>query len=391
MSLEFSPVIEDATESALERVITQTFPGIGPDWKTWSARIGREQFRVIRRGSKVLGGLAYYRMGQWFGGRSLPMAGIAGVAVAPEFRTAGIAAELMVETLRDLFEQGVPISTLYASTQRLYRKVGYEHGGTAYIHQLPLDAIGRRQAVLPMHQVTAESRAPFERLAESRARVTNGNLQRSDGMWERLFFFRDKHCYAYLIGEEAKPQGSLVYYHGALDDHGYFDLHVRDMVAMTPQAADSLWSFLRGHRSMSGSVFWCGPANDPLLGLPSEAPFRVDSPYRWMLRIVDLTKALSLRGYPQNIEADLHLEIEDSVIPQNNGRFVLHVTRGEARVEPGGRGELRCTIDGLAPLFSGFLPPRQLHVLGWVDAPEAALQVATELFAGPEPWMSDMF
>ena len=390
-SLEFSTVQEDATESALQRVVAQTFPGLGPDWKIWSSRIGREQLRVIRRGGEVLGGLAYYSMGQWFGGRMLPMAGIAGVAVAPEFRTAGVAAELMIATLRDLYDQGIPISALYASTQRLYRKVGYEHGGTAYVHQLPLDAIGSRQAVLPMHQVTANPRIPFERLAESRARITNGNLQRSDGMWDRLFFFRDKHCYAYLIGEEEDPQGSLVYYHGALDDHGYFDLHVRDMVALTPQAADSLWSFLRGHRSMSGSVFWCGPANDPLLGLPGEAPFQVAEPYRWMLRIVDLTRAFSLRGYPPNIEGDLHLDVEDPVIPQNNGRFVLRVRHGEASVESGGRGEFCCSIGGLASLFSGLFPPRQLHMMGWLDAPEAALQMATGLFAGPEPWMSDMF
>ena len=391
MTLEFSSVADGATESELQQLISQTFPGLGPDWKIWSGRIGRENLRVIRRGEQVLGGLAFYKLGQWFGGQSLPMAGIAGVAVAPEYRTAGIAAELMVSMLRDLYDQGIPISTLYASTQRLYRKVGYEHGGTAYVHQLPLGAIGRRDSVLPMHRVTAETRAPFEHLAETRARVTNGNLQRSDGMWDRLFFFRDKFCYAYLIGDPENPQGSLVYYHGTLDEHGYFDLHVRDMVAVTPQAAETLWSFFYGHRSMSGSVFWCGPANDPLLGLPGEAPFRVDDPHRWMLRIVDVPKALCLRGYPEGVDGELHLAIEDSVIPQNNARFVLRVASGQATVEPGGRGELQCAIGGLACLFSGVIPAKQLHILGLLDASETALQIANRLFSGPEPWMPDMF
>ena len=103
MTLDFGPVTEDATEVALQQFISQTFPGVGPDWQTWSGRIGRENLRVIRRGEQILGGLAFYKLGQWFGGQTLPMAGIAGVAVAAEYRAAGIAAELMAAVLRDLY------------------------------------------------------------------------------------------------------------------------------------------------------------------------------------------------------------------------------------------------------------------------------------------------
>ena len=56
MTLDFGPVTEDATEVALQQIISQTFPGLGPDWETWSGRIGRENFRVIRRGGEVLVG-----------------------------------------------------------------------------------------------------------------------------------------------------------------------------------------------------------------------------------------------------------------------------------------------------------------------------------------------
>ena len=66
MTLDFGSVTEDATEVALHQIISQTFPGLGPDWKTWSGRIGRENLRVIRRGEQVLCGLAFYKLGQWF-------------------------------------------------------------------------------------------------------------------------------------------------------------------------------------------------------------------------------------------------------------------------------------------------------------------------------------
>ena len=91
------------------------------------------------------------------------------------------------------------------------------------------------------------------------------------------------------------------------------------------------------------------------------------------------------------IEGELHLEIEDSVIPQNNGRFLLRVAHGQATVEPGGRGELHCGIGGLACLFSGITPANQLGMLGLLEGPETSIQLACGLFAGPEPWMSDMF
>ena len=89
---------------------------------------GKNQLRVTLRGrdGDLVGGLGILFMGQWFGGRSVRTGGIAAVGVPPEERGEGAAEALMTSVLRGLRKRGVPISTLYPSNLRLYRKVGYE-------------------------------------------------------------------------------------------------------------------------------------------------------------------------------------------------------------------------------------------------------------------------
>jgi len=112
---------------------------------------------------------------------------------------------------------------------------------------------------------------------------------------------------------------------------------------------------------------------------------------RWMLRVINVSTALEKRGYPQKLETELHLEVRDDLLPENNGRFVLHVSNGQGEVTKGGKGELQLDISGLAPLYTGLFTPHQLQLMGYLEAKEPALLAATQLFAGSQPWMPDFF
>ena len=109
------------------------------------------------------------------------------------------------------------------------------------------------------------------------------------------------------------------------------------------------------------------------------------------MRILDVKEALARRGWPTGVEAELHLDVRDELLRENHGRWVLAIGGGAAEVRAGGRGELACDVRGLAPLYTGMLPPRALAALGWIEGSEAALATAGRAFAGPEPWMPDMF
>ena len=64
-------------------------------------------------------------MTQWWNGRAVPMAGVAGVMVAPEERGRGVGRALMTALLEVIAARGYPLSVLFPSTlptrRALYR------------------------------------------------------------------------------------------------------------------------------------------------------------------------------------------------------------------------------------------------------------------------------
>ena len=393
MSREFTyaPLADDRDEVALRDLLSQSLNAPRERWPIFVSAIGRENLRVLRRGGRIIGGLGLLRMGQWFGGRSVPCGGISAVGIAPDERAQGAAVFLMRAALAELHESGTALSSLFASTQRLYRRVGYEQAGNRYFHELPLSAIGDMDRPLAMSATALDDPRPLEELTRQRARVTNGNVDRTPGLWRRILTLPDQTCYAYLIGETAAPDGYVVYYQKA-DRLGPFSLCIRDMVAITPAAARTLWAFLRDHRSVAESVIWFGPANEPLLNLTEECRVqRSESDHRWLLRIVHVRRALETRGYPEDVTGELHVDIRDDLLSANHGRFVLSVAEGRGEIHPGGRGDLRADVRGLAPLYSGLFTPAVLRMTGQLEADDRTLATAARLFAGPEPWMAEMF
>lgn len=396
LNFEFGTVADPKQAQQLGKILCTCFNSSEDNWQRYSKLIGLETYRVIRQGSKVLGGLTIYHMGQWFGGCSLPIAGIAGVGIAPEHRGKGVAAALLSQMLKELHANGVPLSTLYASTQRLYQKVGYEQAGNACQFSIPTYSLiagempyGTLRERLPINSVDPACRE-FHDIYCQRAKKTSGNLDRHQVIWQRILQAAEEVVYAYLIGSKHQPEGYVIFSQKSVP-RGY-DLQVRDLAILTPAAGRCLWTFFAEHRSLANDVIWVGPAVEPLLSLVPEQTYQVVHLERWFLRVVDVPKALMLRGYPAGLEAELHLEVWDNLLPDNNGRFILSVSEGRGEVTRGGRGELQVNIRGLSPLFTGLFTPDQLQVIGQIEATTAlALSTATQIFAGSEPWMPDHF
>ena len=72
----------------------------------------------------TVGAAICHDMIQWWHGRGVPMAGVASVKVAPEYRGRGIGRELMTALLALIAERGYPLSVLYPATMPLYRSLG---------------------------------------------------------------------------------------------------------------------------------------------------------------------------------------------------------------------------------------------------------------------------
>ena len=172
-------------------------------------------------------------------------------------------------------------------------------------------------------------------------------------------------------------------------------LELADWGARTPAAFDALISMLAGYGTVWKKLAWYGPLGDPLFLAMPEHRYNAEVSEPWMLRLVNVEKALSSRGYPLGLGAELLLNVEDPTLPSNSGVYRLRIVGGRGTVErvsePPTDAALNAQVGGLAALFSGHASAEHLALLGKLGGDPATLQQATQIFASPMPNLLEFF
>nr|WP_225937920.1 GNAT family N-acetyltransferase [Myxococcus sp. RHSTA-1-4] len=376
--------------SATADIMMHSYAMAPADAAAWTQRVGAANLRLLREGGRVAGTLVSIPMGQWYGGRDVPIIGVGGVGVSPVHRGHGTATRLMQSLLREARESGAPLSTLYPATQPLYRRVGYEHSGARYEIRVQVPAIDVQERTLSLRAIEERDEAAITACYQRMAQWRQGWLSRSPYLWARVRAPRAGAAHGYLV-EGASGVEGYVYLVRKQTTGFNQELIASDLVANTPAAARRLLSFLGDHRSLAKEAVWYGGADDPLLPLLREQTYSVKLDMHWMVRVLDVAKALEARGWPVGLSGALHLEVEDDLLPENRGRFVLEVSDGVARVRRGGEGRMRMHVRGLSSLYTGFLSAEALRAMGALEADDASVRAAVSLFWGPQPSIRDMF
>ncbi|MEW6250449.1 MAG: GNAT family N-acetyltransferase [Planctomycetota bacterium] len=349
-----------------------------------------ENFRFIRTGRQLVGGLAALPMGQFFGGRPLRMAGIAVVTTAPDQRGGDAATRLLRATLEELHTAGVPLSVLYPATLPVYRRAGYELAGANLALELQTARLDVRDRALEMRPATPADEPAIHAVYRAAAERTPGFVDRGRFNWERVHDYRGTPARGYVVC----AAGSVAGYVFLLDipsQNDWYDVRVTDVVAADAAAARRLLTFFADHRMQREKILLRGSPTDPLLMQLAEQAWKVQNAATWMLRIVDVRGALEGRGYPPGVSTEVHFDLRDDVLPPNQGRWVLRVADGRGVVEPGGRGSFALDARGLAAMYTGYQSPHDVLLAGRGTAPDADLAAAAAVFAGPQPWMRDAF
>ncbi len=400
------PAIDDAaTHATAARFCALAFGGPEEGCVKWLRdQVGHEHLRVLREpDGSVSASLVLIPMGQYFGGRSVEMEGVAGVAVPPEGRGKGAGLRLMQAQVRDAAARGVPISSLFVSTQSLYRQVGYEQAGVLFETTLPLRTIGVRERGLVARELEASDQGVVAACYARFAARYDGTLDRGPYVWGRVRENRGESRRGFgFFGEGKKGtpgelEAYLYFAQQRKESTGRHDVAISDLAFTTARSGRRLLGFLSDLATVGDDATFDGPAVHPLMSLLPQQYFSSRFVDLSMLRLNLVKEALEARGYLRGINAEFVVEVEDDLIDVNTGAWRVRVENGRAEAArasgnlPRGIPTIRCDVRGLAAVYAGYCSATSAAGLGWVEGDAEALAAVDGVFASNGPWMADRF
>jgi predicted acetyltransferase len=336
---------------------------------------------------------------QWFGGATVPCAGIDGVAVLPEHRGRGVALQLMRELLARRREAGDVISTLYPANVQLYRKLGYEYAGLHTWFFAPTADLSPARGEVEV--VDTSNVAAVARLADCFSRFAvahNGPVQSADTTWWTSHVLAHKgdgvHQRTVAVLGPSGLEGYASYFTKEEAELSGTVASCKHLVAISASAFSTLLGYFRRFENSARYLGWTGPPSTAPVGLASSSNgFSVVAHVsRWMARVLDVPGALEGRGYPAGAEAAFTFSVDDPLFPKNAGPWDVRVSGGQAKVDHAGAGEGEPLPVGLfSALYTGFASPADLVMLGAIARDDARLASLAAVFGGPTPWMPDSF
>jgi predicted acetyltransferase len=399
----FGPIRDDSDMARIGRLLHHAFAGPLDKCEEWARKAGPENFRVLTE-SGTDGAMhacsLRIPMGQFFGGRAVKMLGVAGVATAPESRGKGHALRMMQAFVRQAAADGYPISTLYPSTQTLYRQVGYEQAGYRFEITIPATGLSGGERGPTPRPLTDDDAAHVRACYDSWAANFDGLLDRGEYVWSRVKTLRENVFEGFgFFGEDGRLDGYVYLMQNRKPESGRFDIAISDVAWVTERAGRAILKFLSDFTTMADNIVLNGGPGHPILMLMDGVKYECKRKDYWMVRVLRVKDALEARGYPPALKTTIAFDVRDELLPENAGRWVLRIEDGRGAVTNATSNDspecpvLRVSERGLAALFAGYVTPRQAVLTGLVEGDEKALESATGIFAsaGGGSGMGDMF
>jgi predicted acetyltransferase len=339
-------------------------------------------------GANPIGITGIYSLRLSVPGALLPAAGVSWVGVLPTYRRRGVLRSLMRRQLADIQAAGEPLAVLWASEAGIYGRYGYGKatsqlaftihrgegalasssvvGGAAVGGAAVGGAGGGAGAAgggLRLRLVTpSDAWAELAKVWDSVLQSRPGFFARSEPWWRQVLADPEERrrgaapLRCVITEDDSGPRGYALYTGtGRWGDETMLAdgrLDIRELVAADPAASALLWADLLSRDLTSEFHARLRPVDDPLLSQladPRRArPHLTDG--LWV-RLIDVPKALAGRRYACPV--DLVIEVHDTGLPVNEGRWRLRTSRLTADGAAGGgaAGELagdELAGDGLA-------------------------------------------
>jgi predicted acetyltransferase len=373
-------------------------PVSGADAPAWvaeakAAAAGGRYFAAFD-GGQVVGVAMFQDMRQWWGGRVMPMAGVGGVKVAPEQRGRGTGRALITEVLRVIADRGYPLSVLYPATAPLYRSLGWELAGALYRGVIPARSLASLLPSGSAAQPGPALRRATPDDADEVIAVLGAALEAGrhcgpatyDAATVRRWWLSDENLFCYLAAD-----GFLAYgWH-----EGHHEISVRVALAGSAETTRALWSIVGSHAPMAKQVRAVVTPDDPLAWLTREPDLRLDSRWRWMLRVADAPAAVAGRAFPAAVTVTAGLQLDDAQLPANAGHWTLEISGGKGALTRSGgpvppTAPVRLGAGGFASLYGG-VPMATLRHAGLAAGGDPAADEALDAAFAAKAFLLDTF
>ncbi len=348
-------------------------------------RLDPEQVYVVEEEGEIRATAAVLPLEVFFEGRTVSMGGIAAVATHPAYRRRGYAGDLMQAALRGMRERNVHLSMLHPFAHSYYRRYGWELATEAISYDLKPTELPTSPEQKHLRAYRGRDLPRMMTLLEEWASKHPLFVRRSEGRWRQIFAREEQEATVYDV--EGRVEGYLLYTQEADGDSPPRTLVLSELVAATPEARRALISFAAAFDPTEFAVKYSVPRGEPLHPhLPSSfINARIEPGF--MLRLVSVKGALGLLDLHAGLDIPLIIEVEDDVIPENAGEYVI----GGNGVVRDADVEERVALDvrQLAQLYAGYLSARQLLHQGKLRPNSAkALELLERFFPPSDPYVS---
>lgn len=309
--------------------------------------------------------------GQWWGGRRVPAAALAGVAVDVTARGRGVGRALIADTFAAAREAGAQVVALIPSTHAFYRKAGCGTAGRRSVYAIGTHDLRDlpRDRSLTHREATPQDAARVAELVAAHGARTNGVLDHDTDTGSARQYVAERD--GTVVGWCALGRRPVRPGHG-----GNYAVTVLDLVGADPAAEFGLWRDLAADEPSAREVHaLVRPGGLLEAHLPRQTEAVEDS--TWMLGLLDVPAALAGRGYPRGATGRVVLDVAD------HGVLTLDVADGVGTVTEGGTPSVRVGLADLASLYAGHLDPATARYAGLLQGDDEAVGLLRTFFAGP--------
>jgi predicted acetyltransferase len=312
-------------------------PGLG---KVWSATYGNgepftrdaskprlsEDF-VAKQDGVAVGGFGISPMTATRGPAEFKCAGVLAVAVMPHVRGGGVGGAMMRFAIREYFDRGYELASLYAFKDSFYRAFGYEVTGLRYRISVDVNAFPRVKPTLPIRQLGADCVDIIKDCYKQFAHKRSGLNLRYENQWDRILP-KESHRTVYVAGDPVEAYAIVQH---KIDF--WADQEIVEFVWTTPRGYDSILSVFAGIGINKKNLIWVEPSDSPYRTRYWDHDANITGVnLQIMFRVLNVRKALE--GLKPTNSGRFTIQIQDEVVPENNGPWLVTFSPARVNVEP---------------------------------------------------------